>query len=94
MSTTFNPGDTLSKIADQQLGDFTQWRELADFNNLDIFEQINPGVNLQIPDADQLRSLLETQGQQLLNQLPDLSSVGASRFGNTLQEIKLIDWLY
>lgn len=98
-SIEFSPGDSLGKLADRYLGDVGNWRELADFNNLDIFSQIPQGLPIQIPDADQLRSLLQGQIGQLANELPDLSSVAAGRFSidsvvDVLEEVKVIDWLY
>ena len=93
-SIEFNPGDSLGKLADRYLGDVSNWRELADLNNLDIFAPIPQGTVLEIPDADQLRSLLQDQLGQLANELPDLSSVAAGRLGGVLEEIKVIDWLY
>ncbi len=47
-------GDTLLSLAQRHLGDFRQWRALADLNNLNPLEGLPIGVNLNIPGKDEL----------------------------------------
>ena len=42
-------GDTLAWIAHQELGDATQWRQIADANRLTQVRQLRPGQVLMIP---------------------------------------------
>ncbi|MGV0103967.1 LysM peptidoglycan-binding domain-containing protein [Nostoc sp. DSM 114160] len=48
-NVSFNVGDSLTKIANEVLGDSTAWRELATMNDLDIFKVIKVGQTLTIP---------------------------------------------
>ena len=49
--TTFpvSPGDSLIKIAQEQLGDWRRWRDVASENGLNVLEQLPLG-NIQLPD--------------------------------------------
>nr|WP_322686610.1 LysM peptidoglycan-binding domain-containing protein [Nostoc sp. DedQUE07]MDZ8133231.1 LysM peptidoglycan-binding domain-containing protein [Nostoc sp. DedQUE07] len=49
---SFNVGDSLTKIANEVLGDSTAWRELATMNDLDIFKAIEVGQTLTIPNPE------------------------------------------
>ena len=49
---TVKSGDTLSKIAKEQLGDADRWREILDANK-DVIKDpnvIQPGTELKIPE--------------------------------------------
>lgn len=43
-------GDTLTKIAAQQLGSIVRWRDIADANDLRDAYFITPGQRLRIPE--------------------------------------------
>lgn len=75
---SFGPGDSLAKLAHDQLGDVSKFRELADFNGIeDIFAQIPVGKNMEIPSPDELKQLAIAQVQNLVgSQLGDLGSLG------------------
>ena len=49
---TFKSGDSLVKIAEEVLGDSSNWRQLADINNLDIFSVIEVGQSLTVPNKE------------------------------------------
>jgi hypothetical protein len=51
-NVSFNVGDSLTKIANEVLGDSTAWRELATMNDLDIFKVIEVGQTLTIPNPE------------------------------------------
>ncbi|NEU81501.1 LysM peptidoglycan-binding domain-containing protein [Nostoc sp. UIC 10630] len=51
-SISFNVGDSLTKIANEILGDSTAWRKLATMNDLDIFKVIEVGQTLTIPNPE------------------------------------------
>ncbi len=51
-TVSFNVGDSLTKIANEVLGDSTAWRELATMNDLDIFKVIEVGQTLTIPNPE------------------------------------------
>ncbi len=51
---TVKSGDTLSKIAKEQLGDADRWREILDANK-DVIKDpnvIRPGTELKIPTSE------------------------------------------
>lgn len=65
------PGDSLSKIARDKLGDVTLWEDLAKHNKIVNASQIFPGqvINLDIPkrvtiDAQTQRIIQEPKPQQ------------------------------
>lgn len=92
--TSLSPGDSLSKIAFDKMGDSSKWRELAEFNGQDIFEQLPIGKDLQIPNAQDLQAMAIAQIQQQLGKLPgdlgsiagdlDLSSIAGGQFQEAL----------
>jgi nucleoid-associated protein YgaU len=43
------PGDTIDLIAADHLGEPTDWRQLAEANNLDDPRRLRPGMALLIP---------------------------------------------
>jgi LysM domain len=66
-SIPFSPGDSLTKLAHDQLGDGSKWRELADFNGIEnIFEKIPIGKNLNIPSAAEIQQMAIAQVQNLI----------------------------
>lgn len=96
MSTVpFNLGDSLSKIAFEQLGDPTRFRELAQFNGIgNIFEQIPIGTELKIPSAAELQQLAKSKVAQITGQI-NLSQISQAINPETIDKaIKLVDFLY
>ena len=51
-------GDTLSSIAQQQLGNSSRWRDIADLTGFNPLEAIAPGVGFEIPSS--IKSNLST----------------------------------
>jgi LysM repeat protein len=47
---TVKPGDSLSIIARDVLGDITRWKEIADLNKITNVNLIHPGDVLTLPD--------------------------------------------
>ncbi len=54
-----NLGDTLTSLAQSQLGDWRQWRELADVNDLNPLEGLAIGGSLEIPSVSELTSRVQ-----------------------------------
>lgn len=71
---TLNVGDTLQAIAQRQLGDYSQWRELADLNDLNIFESLPIGGSIRIPSSEQLEQAAQQRLGQLTGQLEGLTN--------------------
>lgn len=92
-------GDSLSKLAYEKLGDPSNWRELADLNNLDIFKALPTGQSINIPTTDQLREMVisaaQAQVTSVVNDLTkdlDLSGLKkANPFGT--QPWQLVEWV-
>ena len=94
--------DTLATIAEKYLGSVSNFRELASFNNIDIFSQIT-GSTLKIPSSDQLASMVsaaiaQNNASQPLSEgimkdldLSGLSNANAAFGSNPYQ---LISWLF
>jgi hypothetical protein len=52
-------GDTLTSLAQSELGDWRRWRELADVNDLNPLEGLAIGETLEIPDISALTSRVQ-----------------------------------
>ncbi|MGJ3244934.1 MAG: LysM peptidoglycan-binding domain-containing protein [Elainellaceae cyanobacterium] len=80
-------GDTLESLAFRHLGDGQNWRELADINEIDIFEPLQIGTLLDIPNKDELQRRVNQAAEDLsddLNLTPVL---------NKASEFKQISWI-
>lgn len=92
-------GDSLSKLAFEKLGDSSNWRELAELNNLDIFKALPIGQTINIPTTEQLKELAinaaQAQVRTAINDLTkdlDLSGLKiANPFGS--QPWQLIEYV-
>lgn len=101
-------GDSLSDLAYQTLGSVSNFRELATFNNLNIFQPI-VGQQIQIPSTDQLASMVQAyinqnnpgiQNPAVINNYSgltdptlDLSGMYASNSAWGEYPYQLISWL-
>jgi hypothetical protein len=95
----FTNADSIADIAFDKLGDVTKFRELADFNGLDIFQQLPIGSEIKIPTPAELESIAREKLRSELGKLTsslDLSKIAAGRIGGVdiNEAIKLVDWLY
>jgi len=93
--------DSLGTIAEKYLGSVSNFRELATFNNIDIFSQIT-GSTLKIPSVDQLAGMVKSAIAQNNSSNPmsegimkdlDLSGlrIGNDQFGSNAWQ--LISWI-
>ena len=89
-SVEINVGDTLSNIAAQYLEDYSQWRKIAEKNDIDIFssDSLSIGEIIEIPSISELADELPEAVRRQL----DLS--GIKRPDNLLNERSLISWIY
>ncbi|MCH2208178.1 MAG: LysM peptidoglycan-binding domain-containing protein [Lentisphaerales bacterium] len=53
------PGDTLSKIAEAQLGDANLWKEIADLNGIKKTYVVKVGQTLSIPNYEDEHESIE-----------------------------------
>lgn len=92
---TINTGDTLANIANEVLGDYSDWRSLAYVNNLDIFDELPVGQNLTIPNKDEVTKIID----QGVNELQNINSevqttvreILNTRAGGTISKILGVD---
>jgi hypothetical protein len=96
--TTLLPGISLAQIAEERLGDFRNWRELATANNLDIFQQLPIGQDIKVPSLEEVESIVSqatsaiSTVQSTLGSLEDLDlSSLKNQFGS--QPWQLISWV-
>jgi hypothetical protein len=105
LTLTAPSSTNLQQLADQYLGDFRYWRELATVNQLGDFLS-NPSLeslqNIQIPNREQLEEItnqLNTQVSNLrakVSQL-DYSNLDLSQLGqisNGSLPWQLVDWVF
>jgi len=92
--------DTLATIAQTYIGSVSNFRELATFNNIDIFSQIT-GSTLKIPSVDQVNAMISsaivpTSSSALSGIMSDLDlsglRIGNAQFGTNAWQ--LINWLF
>ena len=92
--------DSLGTIAQTYLGSVSNFRELATFNNIDIFSQIT-GSTLKIPSVDQVNAMISsaivpTSSSALSGIMSDLDlsglRIGNDQFGTNSWQ--LISWLF
>ena len=94
--------DSLAGLAEKYLGSVSNFRELASFNNLDLFKPLI-GQSLKIPSVDQVASMVSAQISSINASNPlnegimkdlDLSGlrIGNQAFGSLPHQ--LISWLF
>lgn len=62
-------GDSLASIADELFGDYSMWRELSDFNNIDIFKalEITQSPKLTVPTKDEAERRYKDVAASVIN---------------------------
>jgi len=80
--TTVSAGETLQSIAQQQLGDWTKWRDLASANNLDGISGLTAGATLEIPAS--LQEAVQ-KAQPLLGKVAASLNGDAGKIAATIQ---------
>lgn len=92
-------GSSIADLAFDRLGDALNFRELADFNDLDIFDNLPIDLPINIPNAQDLQTMAREKVRDALSDVAgdlDLSAIAAGRAGgvDVNQAIKLVDWLF
>ncbi|NJR38520.1 MAG: hypothetical protein HC781_06335, partial [Leptolyngbyaceae cyanobacterium CSU_1_4] len=54
-----NAGDSLVTLAQQHLGDFRRWRDIAAQNGINPLEGLPTGINLDVPTLDEMLKVAE-----------------------------------
>lgn len=79
--------DTIQRVAFEQLGSVENYRDILDANlDLNVFEDLRPGLNIQIPSIKEVQGAVITAIEAEL----DLSSIKQEQTANPHQ---LISWL-
>jgi hypothetical protein len=89
-------GQSLASLAGSLYGDSSYFRELAELNNLDIFDpQSLAGLSIQVPSLEEIKgkasSAIASTISQLNTQSLDLSAI---RGPASLSPSQLIEWLF
>jgi len=92
-------GQSIADLAFDRLGDSLNFRELADFNELDIFDDLPIDLPIEIPNPQDLQAMAREKVRDALSGVAgdlDLSAIAAGRVGGVdiNQAIKLVDFLY
>jgi hypothetical protein len=93
-------GDSLEAIAWQAYADHSHWRELADLNDLDIFEALPVGQAINVPSLDEVKALavkaIASQVQRLTGALSNAAAAQLDLSGlkqpAAAGEFNLIGW--
>ncbi|BBD59506.1 hypothetical protein NIES2109_22930 [Nostoc sp. HK-01] len=59
-------GDTLVRLANEFLSDYSRWREFAEMNNIDIFGDLPIGNNIKIPDREELKKIIDAEQARVI----------------------------
>lgn len=59
-------GDTLSALGDKYLSDYSQWREIAYLNNLNIFDNLPIGKTITLPDREELKKVIDSKQAEVV----------------------------
>ena len=73
---TVKAGDTISKIARDELGEMARWQEIASLNNISTPFTIFPGQVLQLPDISPFRTA-DVTGPRTVAQIMPTPTRGA-----------------
>lgn len=73
--------DTLRGIAQQYLGDFTLALELAEFNNIGVFDEL-VGLKIQIPTNSELEEIKATLIEQTSTVLSEFERLEIESINN------------
>ncbi|MBW4483027.1 MAG: hypothetical protein KME14_10825 [Tildeniella torsiva UHER 1998/13D] len=89
------PGQSLSSLAGSLYGDTSYFRELAELNNLDIFDPESlAGQTIEVPSVEEIQSRASSAIAPALSQLNTQSlDLSAIRGPASLSPQQLIEWL-
>lgn len=68
-------GDSLSSLAYEILGDYSSWKELAYFNNLNIFDELKVGSFLKVPIKEEVQKTLDKASSEITELSSEVQSV-------------------
>ncbi|ANV88499.1 LysM peptidoglycan-binding domain-containing protein [Picosynechococcus sp. PCC 7117] len=71
---TITAGDSLSKIANDVLGDYSQWRELAYVNDLNIFQPLEAGITIDLPNRAELQAEIDSVTSRVTSAVNNVES--------------------
>jgi hypothetical protein len=89
-------GQSLASLAGSLYGDSSYFRELAELNNLDIFDpQSLAGLSIQVPSVEEIQIRAANLAQGALAQLINTQSLDLSGIKGpaSLSPQSLIEWL-
>lgn len=86
-------GDSLESLSHQAYGQIESFRDIADVNGLDLFDELQVGAEIEIPTREQVSQAIESVTNRALAVVDelDLSSVKQK---STVRNSQLISWLY
>jgi len=88
-------GDSLTNIAYEVLGNYSSWRDIAYFNNLNIFEDLKVGSLLNTPVKEEIEKVLDAASNEVseLNNKAQsvVNEILNSRQGKTITKILGVD---
>ncbi|MBD2060515.1 LysM peptidoglycan-binding domain-containing protein [Oculatella sp. FACHB-28] len=90
--------DSLDNLAHRYLGNASNFREIADLNNIDIFSELPVGQVINIPSIEQVEEIVRERLAQISNTVSseleelDLSSILTSNPA-AAENYQLISWL-
>jgi len=85
------PGQSLASLAGSLYADNSYFRELAELNNLDIFDPESlAGRSIEVPSAEEIKARVSSAITSALSQNLDLSGI---RGPQSLSPQQLIEWL-
>jgi hypothetical protein len=84
MQQQINAGDSLSSIAQRQLGDWRKWRDLAGKNDLNPTVELSPGSNIEVPQLSEIAS----KAQPILGKVSaGLNSAGLGELASSVDKV-------
>ena len=93
-----NAGDSLSLLAAEAYGSVSNFREIADENGIDIFEQLPIGQAINLPSLETVQAKVKAAQERITglidqaDNLLDLSGIKSPGTGEGLAH-QLINWI-
>ena len=89
-------GDSLSSIADEVYGSVSNFRDIADANDLDLFSQLPVGKSIDLPtkeEVDRKITSLTQQASAIATQVDQLDLSSVKDRASTLLPHQLLQWV-